>query len=182
MMLCILVSLFIIINIIIAVYDFTFFRIPNVLLLVLIGLFVVYASLEMDFREFLENGFLFLGALVVCYFLFAFHIIGGGDAKYIPVIVLWMGWHQALVFIVLMTVLGGGLAVAYLIFSSYLEMCAIKLFKLIQRGEEKYPVLKNIWVFSGAGALQDKEYKIKKIPYGVAISLSAIWLIINVYK
>jgi prepilin peptidase CpaA len=52
--------------------------------------------------------------LAVSFALFAMGFVGGGDAKLVPAIVVWLGFDQMLEFIALFCVLGGMLTLAIL--------------------------------------------------------------------
>jgi prepilin peptidase CpaA len=54
--------------------------------------------------------------LAVGFFCFAMGWIGGGDAKFAAVTVLWLGWDQALSFVALASLLGGALTLFVLSF------------------------------------------------------------------
>jgi prepilin peptidase CpaA len=54
-------------------------------------------------------------ALAVSFTLFATGHVGGGDAKLVPAIVVWLGFDQMLEFVALFCVLGGALTLGLLI-------------------------------------------------------------------
>ncbi|MEQ9315104.1 MAG: prepilin peptidase [Henriciella sp.] len=54
-------------------------------------------------------------AFIVSIFLFAFGVFGGGDAKMIPGVMLWLGPEASLPFLTAMAVIGGGLAVVVIL-------------------------------------------------------------------
>ncbi|AXS38891.1 prepilin peptidase [Breoghania sp. L-A4] len=56
--------------------------------------------------------------LTVTFSLFAFGIIGGGDAKLAAVIALWLGWGPLFAFAVYTTMIGAALCIALLAFRS----------------------------------------------------------------
>lgn len=57
--------------------------------------------------------------LAVCFGLFAFNLIGGGDAKLLAVGALWMGWPGTMIFLVYTGLFGGVLAVVLVTFRKY---------------------------------------------------------------
>lgn len=88
-------------------------------------------------------------ALVVAFGLFSFRIFGGGDAKMIPGVLLWLGPTGALPFLLGMALAGGGLALAVLL------------------------ARKSIPVDIAPGFAQKILKKDNGIPYGVAIAAGA---------
>jgi prepilin peptidase CpaA len=98
-----------------AASDLLTMTIPNRLVLALAAAFLVLAPFAgMDLTTFgyhIAAAALVLAAAFAC---FAFGWIGGGDAKLAAVIALWIGWSNALDFLVLAALLGGALTMAVL--------------------------------------------------------------------
>jgi prepilin peptidase CpaA len=95
-----------------ALTDIHSLKIPNWLNLTLAGLFVPAAILAVTVHNVpLEviGGHLMLGALafLIAFGLFAFNVFGGGDAKMIPAVMLWMGPSAGLDFVMCMAIMGG---------------------------------------------------------------------------
>jgi prepilin peptidase CpaA len=116
MILIFLSGLFLSLCVFAALHDVNRLTIPNWLNLTLAGLFVpaAFASglpLEIVGGHLLAGGL----ALVIAFALFAFRIFGGGDAKMIPAVVLWMGPAASLPFVYWMAVAGGLCAAALLV-------------------------------------------------------------------
>lgn len=108
MILMILAALFLCLCVLAALYDVNQLKIPNWLNLTLAGLFVPAAAVSGLPLEII-GGHLMAGGLafVIAFGLFAFRIFGGGDAKMIPAVVLWMGPEAALPFAFKMAIAGG---------------------------------------------------------------------------
>ncbi len=90
--------------------------------------------------------------LAITFTLFAFGIIGGGDAKLAAVIALWLGWEPLFAFTVYTAVIGGALCIALLAFRSL----PIPIFAMRQD-----------WIMR----LHDRE---EGAPYGIALAASAM--------
>ena len=108
MALMILAALFLGLCLLAAAYDINRLLIPNWLNLTLAGLFVPAAAvsglpLEMIGGHLLAAGLAFL----IAFGLFALRIFGGGDAKMIPAVILWMGPMAAFPFLFWMALTGG---------------------------------------------------------------------------
>lgn len=91
-----------------AAYDINRLIIPNWLNLTLAGLFIPAAAvsglpLEMIGGHLLSAALAFL----IAFGLFALRIFGGGDAKMIPAVILWMGPMAAFPFLFWMALTGG---------------------------------------------------------------------------
>lgn len=90
--------------------------------------------------------------LTVTFTLFAFGIIGGGDAKLAAVIALWLGWEPLLAFSVYTAMFGGALCIVLLAFRSI----PIPIFAMRQD-----------WIMR----LHDRK---EGAPYGIALAASAM--------
>jgi prepilin peptidase CpaA len=129
--------------------------IPNRISLVLVGAFFVVAPLTgmslADFGAHAGTGF---AVLVVGIVMFSFGLLGGGDAKLLAAASLWIGYHDLLTYMIMVTLMGGGLALAILAYRS---------------------AVPPLWATRHAWAmrLHDKD---TGIPYGVALSGAALWI------
>lgn len=99
-----------------AVSDLLTMTIPNRLSVVLIVSFLAiapFAGLTLtDIASHLGAG---AAVFVFCFALFAFNIMGGGDAKILTASAVWFGFNQPLVsYLVYVSLLGGMLAMAVL--------------------------------------------------------------------
>lgn len=100
-----------------AVSDIAKLRIPNVLVLSLVGFFAICALVVQMPLERLGDHALAGGIMLVAGFaLFAPGYIGGGDAKLMAAAALWLGLDGLLPFIFFMTMFGGALALTLLMF------------------------------------------------------------------
>lgn len=98
-----------------AAMDLLTMTIPNRVSIGLVAGFVVLAlASAMPFPEVGVHLATGLGMLLVCFALFAFGYIGGGDAKLLAGVSLWFGWPDLLPFIVTTALYGGALVMALL--------------------------------------------------------------------
>jgi prepilin peptidase CpaA len=108
MILILLSGLFLALCLFAALHDVNRLTIPNWLNLTLAGLFVPAALVSGLPLEILGGHLLVAGlAFLIAFGLFAFRIFGGGDAKMIPAVVLWMGPAATLPFVYWMAIIGG---------------------------------------------------------------------------
>lgn len=102
-----------------AAYDLFSMTIPNWISLILIGGFILLASIiGLSWSSIGLHVALACGALIVSFTLFSFGWIGGGDAKLFAATCLWLGPEQMLLFTVYAALLGGALTLAILIVRS----------------------------------------------------------------
>lgn len=135
------------------VYDLTTMKIPNWISIVLAVAFVPVALvIQLPWQDVAISLGLGFAALVIGIALFAFRVLGGGDAKLLSASILWVGMSGLLPFI-LTTALAGG---------------ALSIFLLAAR--KWAPALP--WVLP-AWAQRLMEPK-GDIPYGIAIAAGAI--------
>jgi prepilin peptidase CpaA len=176
MLILLIKVLFIFINTLIAIYDFSFYRIPNILLIALLVLFGLMAPFTMGLNELINSFIAFGVVLLLCFILYISKIFGAGDAKYFAVAALWMGYPEVIPFVVYSSLAGGGVALIYLVAQYHFGRLSDLMWTLIQKLEARLPFLELIWIGSGIGPEKGKREHIKPktIPYGVAIATGAI--------
>lgn len=179
-MLFIIFSLFALINVLIGVYDFSFFRIPNVLLGLLLVLYAFFAPIYLDFYTILSSLAVFVLMLILGFSLYALKIIGAGDAKYIAVASLWFGPQGIIPLLFFISLVGGGLALIYLVLRDHVGRLSDWVWLKFQTAEKTYPSFQNIWIGSGKGPEREKRENIgsRMVPYGIAIAAGSIIVLI----
>jgi prepilin peptidase CpaA len=132
--------------------DLLTMTIPNRLSIVLVASFVAIAPLAgLSLHELL----LHLGAggavFAVCFTLFAFNIMGGGDAKILAASAIWFGFNESLMaYLTYVSILGGVLSVLILMIRSNYDLILVS----------RIPVPQTM-------------LHAKKVPYGIAIGAAA---------
>lgn len=107
------VALFLTAVIFAALYDVLTYRIPNWVPAVVVGSFAAAAvSADLSGKDAMIHVGAGLTMLVGGIVLFSARLIGGGDAKLMAAVALWMGFGPLLMFLLIVALLGGGLAVA----------------------------------------------------------------------
>lgn len=126
MILMVLGGMFLSLCVLAALFDVNQLRIPNWLNLLIAGLFVPAAAVSGVSPEMI-GGHLMAGglALLISAGLFALRVFGGGDAKMIPGVVLWLGPEAALPFTLKMVIVGGLCALLILIVRRFMPAEAI---------------------------------------------------------
>jgi prepilin peptidase CpaA len=96
--------------------DLVSMTISNKVSLALAGAFAVLAPLVgMPMEAFVWHLAAGFGMLVICFALFAFRIIGGGDAKLTAATAMWVGTAGLLDYLLIASILGGGLTLLLLL-------------------------------------------------------------------
>lgn len=174
-MLLFIKTVYVLINILIGVYDFSFYRLPNILLGLLIILYGFYASLYLEADVILSSLGISLIVLIFSFGLYAFKFIGAGDAKYLVVASLWVGFHNIFIFFLTFSLIGGLLGVVYLVLSTHMAWLSDRLWRQFQKLEGRYPFFAHIWSGSGTGPETKREnISSRVVPYGIAIAGGAL--------
>ncbi len=136
-----------------AVSDLLTFRIPNWVSLALVGLFVVVVPFS-GLSWLIVASHLALGVtlLFIGMAMFAMNLLGGGDAKLLAAIGLWVGWITLPVYLIWAAIIGGLLALSLLMF---------------RRLPLATPLREMPWV----SRLHDTQ---AGIPYGIALAAGAL--------
>ncbi|HVZ27254.1 MAG TPA: prepilin peptidase [Rhizomicrobium sp.] len=137
-------------------WDLASFTIPNFLQLALLAGFALFA-LALQLGPAAIGGHLLAGliGLLLGFALFAFGIIGGGDAKLFAAVLLWLGLKDLMSFALAASVLGGILTL------SLLALRRLPLPQLLARQN---------WILR----LHDDK---SGIPYGVALAAGALLIL-----
>ena len=168
--------IYVLIHMLIAVYDFSFYRIPNLFLVALLILYGFFAPFSLSPDDLVNSLIVFGIVLSVGFALFVLQIIGGGDAKYIAVASLWVGFPGVIQLLFFITTAGALLALVYLFLRYYMAKSSDWVWMQIQKAERRLPILQYVWWGSGRGPEGGTRENIeaRMIPYGVAIAIGAI--------
>lgn len=100
-----------------ALWDLTTMTIPNRLTIALIAAFVLLAPLVgLSLQQMGLHVAAGLAVLAVSMGLFGMGWIGGGDAKFVAAIALWIGWNDLLAYLLIAALAGGALTLLLLFF------------------------------------------------------------------
>jgi len=172
----IILALVILTHALIGIFDFSFYRIPNLFLGLLVVLYGLYAPIYLDFHAIWGSLIIFAIMLVISFSLYALKIIGAGDAKYIAVASLWAGTHGIVPLLFFVSLAGAAVSLIYLFLRNYIGRFSDLIWIYIQKAETDHPKLQSIWVGSGTGPERGKRENIgpRMIPYGIAIATGSI--------
>jgi prepilin peptidase CpaA len=138
-----------------AVSDLLTFTIPNRVVLAIVVMFAVLAPFAgIGWSGAALHAVAGAGVLVIGFTCFAMGWIGGGDAKLAAAIALFLGLENALMFIAIASILGGGLTLALLAFRNTVVPA---------------PILHQPWV-------QRLHSATSGVPYGIALAGAAAWI------
>lgn len=160
-----------------AIIDFAYYRLPNRLFYIAFYLYPLFIILTGRHEE-LMNYSLFLIFLIVGFILFAAGVIGGGDAKFLAVVSLWVGWNGCQLFLITLLVMGAGLALAYVFAPITINYMTTKTRRFI----ESHSMIRSIIFTFVPDALKIESNVLillekRMIPYGVAITLAGLVVI-----
>ena len=133
--------------------DLTTMTIPNWLTLMLAVIFFAAAAMtSMPLSEIGLHTVVGFVTLLIGMILFARGWIGGGDAKLMAAVALWLGWAQALPYFVVASIFGGALTLAIL-------------------GYRNLPLPAFVMRHDWAMRLHDRT---EGVPYGLALAAAAL--------
>jgi prepilin peptidase CpaA len=133
--------------------DIRSMRIPNTHVVVVLVLFgIAFATTPDAFHTLWEHAAAMLVFLVLTYIMFAFGMLGAGDAKYGAALALWVGLPGLMAYVFFMAIIGGVLGVLSLVL-------------------RKYRPVKNPRAGSWVATVQDGG---NAVPYGIALSIG-VW-------
>lgn len=140
-----------------AICDIWRFVIPNLLSIVLIGLFVLVAAVSPFPVDWLSHLGAALGFFVVGFGLYAAKALGAGDVKLLAAVSLWAGLDRLLDLLLFVALAGGALSIFLIVLRRFLPG-----FLLAIRAENtKLPTV----LLAG-----------EPVPYGVGIATGAIFI------
>lgn len=171
-------------SLIIALFDFLFYRIPNVFVFITILLFVILGCLGLAD----VNGWNRLEiSLITAALTFGFGILfymckwmAAGDVKFIGSSSLWASYVGMFFdFLFIVTLVGGIIAVISYFFPGYIDGMRLKMIDFFKR------FLKNNEFFMGYASkpfifMESENRRKIRIPYGVAITIGIIFVIYGV--
>jgi len=136
-----------------AISDLLKLKIPNIIPILLLFLFVTCAVLiGWNLRWIFYNLLTATVVLIICFLLFNRGVFGGGDAKLISAISVWSGLDGLYEFILMMALSGGLLALIFLVFRKF--QLPLKLRSIV-------------WL----NRLRTSK---NQVPYGIAISAGSL--------
>lgn len=162
-----------------ALLDFLYYRLPNKLFYVIFYLFPLYIILSFNFHL-VSNYLVFVGSILVGFGLFSASLIGGGDAKLLAAVSLWMGWNNLVPFMFWMLIFGGMISCTYLIFPQRIYHITAQLRRLIQN----QPALKKgiRFLVSDVDIIEGEVISLQKkrmIPYGICIAGAGLTILLK---
>ena len=138
-----------------AVSDLTTYTIRNNLVLALLVAYLAFAPIVGISGQEIGRSVVAAGMVLLFFFaLFAAGWVGGGDAKLATVTTLWLGADHALSYLLVLSLLGGVLAVAFYFFTAS-------------------PLPKRLANLAWIARLRARRQS-TELPYGVAITLAGL--------
>lgn len=162
-----------------AFLDFLYYRLPNKLFYVIFYLFPIYIILSFKFHL-VSNYLVFVGSILIGFGLFSAAIIGGGDAKLLAAVSLWIGWNNLVPFMLWMMIFGGIISCTYLIFPRAVHHITAQWRSFIQK---QAFLKKGIRFFvSDVDIIEGEIISLQQkrmIPYGISIAGAGLIIILK---
>jgi len=135
-----------------AANDLFTMQIPNRIPLALVGGFIVVALLSrMPLDVFGVNLAIGFAILAVTFGLYAFNLLGGGDAKLIAAGAIWIGAEHILDYVLQITIYGAILSLAILAYRKFVPVAVLSLPGWAQRlHTDRGPIPYGIAIAAGA--------------------------------
>ena len=174
---------FLFISFVIAMNDWLTFKIPNKLLLIIVGLYCLRNLCFFTPSSLMEPSIYATITLVIGFVFYTFRIAGAGDAKFMAASVLWMSDFQLFKFCFYVGLIGGIMAIVYMVFKDHLAAVRIKTLSLFQPLKDQH-YLKRIFLERKTEDSMDQVMEThiqngKVLPYGVAIFLASLIIVIQ---
>ncbi len=162
-----------------AILDFLYYRLPNKLFYVIFYLFPIYIILSFKFHL-MSNYLVFVGSILIGFALFSATIIGGGDAKLLAAVSLWIGWNNLVPFMLWMLIFGGAISCFYLIFPKAIYHITARTRDFIQ----KQALLKKSirFLVSDVDVIEGEVLSLQQkrmIPYGISIAGAGLIILLK---
>lgn len=154
-----------------AVFDFLFYRIPNILCILIAVFFFMGSAIFYPIEKIIESIFFSAGAFSIGFLLYAGRILGAGDAKFLAGCALWGAGPNFIIFIFAIGMWGLLLSILYTAFSKQLDKIRLKINIFLTKSlQDSF-----LWTFyeryQGLPFKEVRSGKNKKVilPYGIAI-------------
>lgn len=148
------VACFVALVLVAAASDIVSYKIPNVVVLMMIAMYPIYVAVTPGKQEWLASVGIFAATIAVGIPLSHFRIFGAGDMKLLAAILLWAGPVLALPALLLSTIAGGFVAILMLTKVRY--------------------VIAATFVSVGGDRLA-KVFLAKNMPYGIGLAFGGIF-------
>jgi len=162
-----------------AILDFLYYRLPNKLFYVIFYLFPIYIVLSFKFYL-MSNYLVFVGSILIGFALFSAAIIGGGDAKLLAAVSLWIGWNNIVPFILWMLLFGGVISCFYVIFPKAIHYITAQMREFIRK---QTPLKRSVrFLVSDVDAIEGEVLSLQQkrmIPYGISIAGAGLVILLK---
>lgn len=162
-----------------AFLDFIYYRLPNKLFYIIFYLFPLYILLSFKFHLF-SNYLIFVGAILIGFGLFSATIIGGGDAKLLAAVTLWVGWDNLILFLIWMLIFGGMIAVTFLVFPRLISSTTSGLRNFILH--QSLLRRSTHFLVPDLNSIEEEVLSLQKqrmIPYGISIAGAGLIILLK---
>lgn len=154
-----------------ALFDFLFYRIPNVFCILIATFFFIGSAFFYPLDKILDALLFSAGTLVVSFLLSSFRLIGAGDAKFLTVAALWAGSTYFFPFIFVTSCFGGLLGLVYYLVPKRIDKIRLKINLFLTKIFQDSPIATFYGRYEKLSFQKSHSKKNGKtlLPYGVAI-------------
>lgn len=162
-----------------ALSDFMFYRIPNALIITILGGVGLKLFLEYPHTDYYFTALIFLITLLSGYLLYAFKVMGAGDAKFLSASILWLTPQDVPSYLVIVSIAGGILSICYIFWHRRIDSLRLNLIKNLKESS----LFNQPWMFGTSlqipftPAGSDTAWSKTLIPYGVSIFTGSLILV-----
>lgn len=170
--------IFCILSFVAAAYDFVFYRIPNIIVLLILVLLVFKISLTGIKEELVTSLYIALLSLSIGYIFYLLKSIGAGDAKFLAVSLAWIPVEQILFYLVIVSLLGGVLAICYSFIPRIINSLRLKIYNFLKSNSMGNCAFLKSYLNQPFNHTQHKSWRKISIPYGLSIAIGNILTIL----
>ncbi len=163
-----------------AIHDFLFYRIPNAIVFFLVALFLMKVIFFQSFSDIYFPLIVFLLSVSGGFALYAFKIIGAGDAKFLAATSMWASEVNLLGFLFVTSLAGGVLGFICMTQGTRLDALRGRVTSML-RGTLGEDIFNKTFAMNWLSPSSNDKATVsaqKVIPYGIAIFLGCLTLIL----
>ncbi len=158
-----------------ALYDFMFYKIPNILVAILFVLAIPYLLMNVPLGTAGITLAIAVVLLIIGFICNKFGLMGAGDAKLLCVASLWVPPEQVLAMILVMAIFGGFIAIIFLSMPTLIDTMRLYVIQATRPVMSRIRILESYYNAEFIPAYVPEKLK-TPLPYGVAISLALVYI------
>ena len=154
-----------------AISDILFYRIPNFIVALIFTGSLIIIALQHATIDFHLVGLIFIITILTGYLLYAFKLMGAGDAKFLSASILWIVPEHVPSYLALVAFSGGIIALIFVVAHHQIDYVRLKVIPFLKH---KFPTPETSQGFKGYTHLpfvhvRNGTWSKTLVPYGLAI-------------